>query len=298
MKRLFSHWAVLAIFSACCFASMAAFVRVAAAELPRSEVIFFRNFIGLLLLLPLVLQQRVCLKTKCFHFHLLRTGAGLTAMVLYFYAISNLPLAGAVLLNYTSPIFVAIFAKCWLKEQLTRSRKLAVIIGIGGVVCLFQPTAVVASLAGLAGLTSGVLGGLALTSVKRLSDTEPGTRIVLYFSLLSSVISAVPMLWDFKVPTWDLAFVLLGLAAVGTLGQLLLTRAYKLAPASQVSPLGFTGLIFAGFFGFVFWGETPDIAMLVGTLLIVASGILVVRERTEAMVTPPSAAPEYPVGND
>ncbi len=295
MKRLLSHWAVFAVASACCFAFMAAFVRIAGTELPRSEIIFFRNFIGLLLLLPLVMQQHVSLKTSCIRLHLLRSAAGLTAMVLYFFAIANLPLAGAVLLNYTSPIFVALFASLWLKERLTRSRKLAVMVGIGGVLCLFQPTAAVASLPGLAGLCSGILGGLALTSVKRLSDTEPGTRIVLYFSLLSSVISAVPMLWEFQLPSWPMALVLLGLAGVGTLGQLLLTHAYKLAPASQVSPLGFTGLVFAGLIGFVFWGEAPDLAMLVGTVLIVSSGILVVRERTEAMVTPPSAAPEYPV---
>jgi len=295
MKRLFSHWAFFALVSALCFAAMAAFVRLTAAQLPRSEVIFFRNFIGLLLLLPLAVQQRVSLRTSCFRLHLLRTAAGLTAMGLYFYAISNLPLAGAVLLNYTSPIFVAIFAGIWLKETLTRSRKLAVAVGVLGVLCLFQPTAAIASLAGLAGLISGVLGGLALTTVKRLSDTDPGTRIVLYFSLLSSIFSAAPMFWTYQAPSWPLLLALLGMAGVGTLGQLLLTQAYKLAPASQVSPIGFSGLIFAGLFGFLFWGETPNLAMLAGTALIVTSGVLVVRERSEAMPTPPSAAPEFPV---
>ncbi len=298
MKRLLSHWAVFALASALCFATMAAFVRLTAAQLPRSEVVFFRNFIGLLILLPLVAQQKVSLRTSHFRLHLLRATAGLAAMSLYFYAISNLPLAGAVLLNYTSPIFVALFAGLWLKEKLTRRRQLAVVIGVLGVLCLFQPTAAIASLAGLAGLASGLLGGLALTSVKRLSDTDPGTRIVLYFSLLSSILSAVPMFWTYQAPSWPVLLALVGMAGVGTMGQLLLTHAYKLAPASQVSPLGFSGLVFAGLFGFLFWGEAPDLAMLAGTVLIVTSGVLVVRERIEPMPTPPSAAPEFPVSED
>ena len=297
MKRLLSHWAVVALFSAFCFAGMAVFVRLAAARLPHSEVIFFRNFISLLLLLPLALRQNVSFRTGHFRLHLLRTAAGLSAMALYFYAISNLPLAGAVLLNYTSPIFVAIFAGLWLKERLSHSRLLAVVIGVLGVLCLFQPTAGIASLAGLAGLVSGMLGGLALTTVKRLSDTDPGIRIVLYFSLLSSLFSAIPMLWTYRAPSWPLLFVLLGMAGLGTAGQLLLTHAYKLAPASQVSPLGFSGLVFAGIFGFAFWGETPDFSMLIGTLFIVASGVLVVKERVEPMPTPPSGAPEFPSGD-
>jgi len=296
MKRFLSHWAFFSIASSLCFAAMAAFVRVTAAELPRSEVIFFRNFISMLLLLPVVMQQHVRLKTSFFRFHLLRTASGLSAMALYFYAISNLPLAGAVLLNYTSPIFVAVFASLWLREILTRSRKLAVGVGVVGVLCLFQPTAAIASWAGLAGLASGVLGGLALTTVKRLAATDPGTCIVLYFSFLSSIVSALPMFWVYQAPSWPQLLLLLGMACVGTAGQLLLTHAYKLAPASQVSPLSFVSLVFAAMFGFLFWGETPDVSMLIGTALIVFSGVLVVRERTEPMPTPPSAAPEFPAG--
>ncbi len=298
MKRCFSHWAFFALASAFCFAIMAGCVRLASTLLPQAEVVFFRNFISLLLLLPLAFQQKVSFKTAHVRLHLLRTAAGLTAMFLYFFAISHLPLADAVLLNYTSPIFVALFAGVWLKETLSWSRKLAVAIGVVGVLCLFHPSAEIASLAGLCGLISGVLGGLALTTVKRLSDTEPGIRIVLHFSFWSSLFSALPLLWDHQVPTPAVLLLLIGLASIGTVGQLLLAHAYKLAPASQVSPLGFSGLVFAGLIGFAFWGEVPDTSMLIGTAFIVCSGILVVRERAEPMPTPPSAAPYFPIGKN
>ncbi len=291
MRRIVPHWAIFALLSAFCFAVMAACVRIASSFLPQSEVVFFRNFIGFLLLLPFLLQQQVTLRTSQIKLHLFRSLTGLAAMACYFYSIKKLPLADAVLLNYTSPIFVGLIASFWLKEQLTLRRKLAIAVGLLGVLCLFRPSAAIASTAGLMGLVSGLLAGFALTSVKKLSATDPGTRIVFYFSLFSSLISAVPMLWQFVMPSFGLMLLLLGLGFVGTVGQLFLTQAYKLAPASQVSPLGFFGLIFAGLIGFVLWGETPDVSMLVGMLFIVTSGVLVVRERAEPMPSPPSGAP-------
>lgn len=215
-------------------------------------------------------------------------------MYLYFYAIFHLPIADSVLLNYTSPLFVPLFAVLWLKEKPTRNRKLSWIFGIIGMACLFHPSSAIASLAGLSGLLSGVIAGLALTSVKKLSDSEPGLRIVILFALLASILSAIPMCWEFKVPSVNAWLWLSAVGALGNLGQLCLARAYKLAPASQVSPLGYSGLFFAGLIGFFVWHESPDHWMLVGTLFIIIAGVLVARERVEPMPAPPSAIPQFP----
>jgi len=138
------------------------------------------------------------------------------------------------------------------------------------------------------------MAGLALTSVKKLSNNEPGLRIVIMYAFVASIYSAIPMLWDFTLPSGRIWLWLVALGGIGNLGQLSLAQAYKLAPASQVSPLGYSGLLFAGLIGFVLWHETPDYWMLVGTVFIVISGTLVVRERIEPMPTPPSATPNFP----
>jgi drug/metabolite transporter (DMT)-like permease len=294
MKSGRYNWVVFALLSAAGFATMAACVRIASLELPESEVVFFRNFIGLLLLVPLAVREKLSLHTKRIGLHLFRASLGLTAMYLYFYAISHLPLADAVLLNYTSPLFVSLFAVIWLKEKLTRNRKLSSILGRAGVFCIFHPSSASASLAGLLGLFSGLSAGLALTSVKKLSDSEPGLRIVLLFAFFSSILSAVPMLFDFILPTGKLWLWLIAVGALGNLGQLSLARAYKLAPASQVSPLGYSGLLFAGLIGFYLWHEAPAQWTAGGTILIVIAGILVVRERIEPMPAPPGATPDFP----
>lgn len=266
---------------------MAACVRMASADLPRSEIVFFRNFIGLLFLIPLALRRRLSLRTKRLGLHAIRGIFGVIAMSLYFYAIAHLPLADAVLLNYTSPLFISFFAFLLLKEQLNKNRKLSIVIGLVGVLCIFHPSSAIASLAGLLGLLSGVAAGLAQVSIKKLSATESSLLIVIMFAFFGCAFTLVPMLLDFTVPDTRGWLALIGVGFMGSLGQLSLTQAYKLAPASQVSPLGYFGLVFAGLIGFLFWQEAPDYWMLVGTIFIVVSGTLVAREQVEPLPVKP-----------
>lgn len=280
-------WLGFALLSAASFAVMAACVRMASIGLPQTEVVFFRNFIALLMLLPLMQHHRVSLKTSRFNLHLLRGVSGLGAMYLYFYAINGLHLSDALLLNYTSPVFIAIFAVLWLKEQWTRPRRIALALSLVGLALLFHPSAGIVSLAGLCGLASGALAGLALTTTKRLSDTDDPISIVVWFALIASVASALPLLWSFTMPQGSDWLWLLAVGLFGSLGQLGLTWAYKQAPVTRVSPLGYTGLLFAGLIGFAAWGELPDMPGLAGMLFITAAGIAVARERS----TPPSPQP-------
>jgi len=284
-------WIAWALLSAASFAVMGGCVRIASESLPQSEVVFFRNFLALLFLLPLMLRQRVSLRTDHFGMHLARSLLGLTAMYLYFYALGHLPLASAMLLNYTSPLFIAAIAVLWLKEHWTRPRTAALALGFGGVMLLFHPNSSVASLAGLLGLASGAFAGLALATVKKLSATEPATRIVTWFALLSSLISAVPMLFEFRWPENQMWGWLIAVGLFANLGQLSLTIAYGKAPATQVSPFSYSSLLFAGLIGFLAWGELPDSLGMTGTLLIALAGIMVARERTEPLPAPPSTVP-------
>lgn len=277
------RWVVFALVSAASIAGLAACVKIAALELPRSEIVFFRNFIALLLLIPIALRRRLSVRTGRLGLHMLRASAGFASMYLYFYAISYLPLADAVLLNYTSPLFISLFAYALLKERLSWNRKVAGLVGLIGVVFLFHPSSAIASIAGLLGLVSGMLAGLAHISVKKLSSTEPGLLIVMMFAFFGSVFSLVPMLFEFASPDGRMWLLLLAIGCLGNLGQLAMARAYRLAPASQVSPLGYSGLVFAGLIGFLVWREAPDQWMLVGTIFIVAAGLLVARESVEPL---------------
>jgi drug/metabolite transporter (DMT)-like permease len=157
------------------------------------------------------------------------------------------------------------------------------LVGLIGVGLLFHPSSAIASIAGLMGLISGMLAGLAHISVKKLSSTEPGLLIVILFAFFGSIFSLVPMLFEFTFPDGRMWLMLLAIGSLGNLGQLTMARAYRLAPASQVSPLGYSGLIFAGLIGFLLWREAPDQWMLIGSIFIVAAGLLVARESVEPL---------------
>ena len=284
-------WVGFALLSAASFAIMAACVRLASSDLPQSEVVFFRNFIALLILLPLLFRNRVSLKTNCFHLHFLRAASGLVAMYLYFYAINHLHLADALMLNYTSPVFIALFAVLWLKESWTLHRRWALGLSLAGIALLFHPSADLFSLAGFLGLASGAMAGLALTTVKRLSGQDDPVSIVVWFALISSIVSAVPLLWSFVWPQGSAWGWLLAVGLFGSLGQLGLTWAYQHAPVTQVSPFGYTSLLFAGLVGFLLWNEIPDLLGIGGMILITAAGITVAREKATPAPQPPSAVP-------
>lgn len=289
------HWSVIALISAASFAAMAACVRTACEALPQSEVVFFRNFMALLLLLPMLRQQRISLKSEHMKLHLMRAAAGLSAMYLYFYALKHLPLAGALLLNYTSPLFLAVIALFWLKERSTRTRAVAVVLGFAGVAMLFTPSSSIASYAGLMGLASGLLAGVALATVKRLSSTEPAIRTVTWFALLASAVSLLPMMPEFQWPSIQTWGWLIAVGFFANSGQLALTTAYGMAPVTQVSPLGYSGLIFAGIIGYLAWDEVPEAYSLIGAIFIIIAGILVTRERSEPMPEPPGSVPAIKV---
>lgn len=272
-------WLICAIFSAGSGALMAACVRIASLDIPQSEIVFFRNFIGLILLLPLVIRRRLSFRTQKLGTHLVRSIFGFTTMYLYFYALAHLQLADAVVLVYTYPLFVSLFAFMILGEQLNWNRKVSIIVGFVGVCCLFHPSSAIASVAGLIGLMAGVSGGAAQVTTKKLSNTESGLLIVVLFAFFSSIFSFVPMFFEFIMPDTRTWLILIAIGCLGNLTQLSLTRAYQLAPVSQVAPIAYSVLIFAGLIGFVLWDETPDLWMLVGTVFVVLAGTLVAREQ-------------------
>ena len=281
--------AALAItLAALMFASMGVAVRYASASLPSEVLVFLRNSFGLLFLLPWLYHRGFSgLKTNRLSGHITRSVTGLAAMYCFFYAIAHLPLAEAVLLNFSSPIFTAIIAILWLGEEATRKLILAIIIGFSGICLILKPGIGILSVAALVGLVSAVFAAMAMVSIRDLSKTEPTRRIVFYFSVTATLISAIPMLWYWQTPELKplLAMIFAGLAA--TLGQLLLTHGYSLAPAARVSPYSYNTILFAAIYGWIFWSETPDILTLFGALLIICAGIITLLSRPTRSLTEP-----------
>ena len=260
------------------FVGVGVCVRILSASLPNEMVVFFRSFFGLVALLPLVWHRGLAnLKTRNFRGHLVRGIAGVAAMYCYFYAVAYLPLAEAVLLNYTTPLFVPFIAALWLHERVPPKLWAAIGAGFLGILFILRPGQDLFAPVALIGLASGVLAAFAMTGVRRLTHTEPVFRIVFYFSLVSTVIAAAPLPVRWQTPDASLWLLLIVMGVMASFGQLLLTRAYACAPAAQVGPFSYAAVVFAAVVGWILWGEVLDVFSFIGAALVCLGGALTIR---------------------
>jgi drug/metabolite transporter (DMT)-like permease len=281
--------AVFVIAGELMFASMGVGIRLVAAELPNESVVFFRNLFSLFLLTPWLLRSGVGgFKTSVPHLHLTRGIAGVSAMYCFFYAIANIPLADAMLLKLTAPLFMPLLALWWLSEPIAPRVWLAIAIGFCGVLVILGPGLEGTSPVALTALLGGVFAAAAKVTVRRLSRSEPPLRIVFYFALTAALVSSIPMAWSWQTPS-PLAFCwLLAIALFATLGQLCLTNGLCLAPAARMGSFAYFGVIFGAAYGWLLWDEVLMWWTVAGTILIVTAGMLAASRPT---ATKPPASP-------
>ena len=281
-----AYGALLVSCAALMFASMGVLIRFASDGLPNETVVFFRNLFGLLVLLPLVWRRGVShsLKTAYPLLHLLRSLCGLAAMYCFFYALANMPLASAVLLNFTAPLFIPFIAMLWLKESVGSRVAAAIMIGFTGVLFVLKPGSGLHSQVALIGLASGAFAAVAMVSLRRLSRTEPAFRVVVFYGITCTTVSSMPLLWSWQTPDIEALMQLAGAGTFATAGQYLLSKGYAYAPAAQIGPFTYTSVVFAAGYGWFFWQEMPDGLSATGTVLIIIAGALAMRQRKVPLV--------------
>src|SRR5699024_9617548 len=209
-----------------------------------------------------------------------RVGVGLGAMYCFFYAISQLSLASAVLLNYSQPLFLPFIAWAWLSERPPTRIFPAVAVGFVGVALILKPGLDGFGSAGFIGLTAGILAATAMASIRNMASTEPALRIVFYFCLFSMLFTLVPALLFWQTPSWQNWLAMACAGVFATIGQLAMTRAYTLAPAAHIGSLIYTTVLFAAVLGWRFWDEAPDLLSAMGALMVIMAAIIVVDRKS------------------
>jgi len=272
------------LFSTVLFGLMAVVIRLASETQHPFEIAFFRNLFGLLFTLPLLFKHGPgLLKTAKLPLYLLRCAIGTVGMMAGFWAIVHLPLAQAVAISYSTPLFVTIGAVWVLGETVRARRWAAVLIGFIGVIILLRPDADTFTGASLVALLAAVMSASVAISIKFLTRTESPDAIVVFTTALWVPMSLVPASLFWQTPsgiTW-LWLVLAGL--FGTVAHMCWTRALQLGDASILTPISFMQVLVVGVFGWWLFGESVDRYTLIGALIIFGSNLyLAHREITRA----------------
>jgi drug/metabolite transporter (DMT)-like permease len=257
-----------------CVAIMSAFGKAASASVSAGILVFFQCAISLLMLLPWVLWAGVAdLKTRRLGLHLVRGIAGLLSQYFFFLAVSNISLLDAVLLVNAAPLFIPFVALIWLKTRIEGMLWLGLGIGFLGIIMILQPGAGVFHWASLLALAAGGFSAIALVGQGRLTATEPASRILFYYFLISSVLTAPLAVAHWSAPEPSAWMWLLGVGVFMIVSQLLLVMAYAHASAARVSPFNYAVVVFAGLIDWLVWDRVPNLLSVAGVVLVCVGGV-------------------------
>jgi len=250
------------------------------------EIVFYRNLIGVFIVLYSFKKFSVSIDTSKLHLLFLRGVFGALAMVLFFYTIATIPLGEAVVLNKTSPFFVTILAYYLMKESITLRIFFALIIGFIGIVFIMKPFGVEISIEHIFGVLGGFFAACAYATIKKIKDIYDARVIMLSFMTVGVLIPLGLFLFTpyvhFKIYTdifiWAL---IIFMAIISTASQWFLTRAYSISRASIIGVVSYSNIPFAIGFGVILGDSLPDLYTFLGIVLIVIGGILVSKKSSK-----------------
>lgn len=272
------HGALYMTFAALCFAIMNVLVREAGRTLDPLQIAFLRNAFALAFIMPWVLRQgRAAFRTERLSLHVWRAVTGIIAMFIWFSAVVLVPLAEAVALNFTLPLFAIIGAALVLRERVGARRWSATFLGFLGMLVILRPGFQEVTWATTLPIIAAVFMATSVLMVKRLSDTESAPTIVLYMNLFMTGLSLVPALFVWRWPDLHSLGATIGLGFLAMVAHLALARSYAKADASAVMPFDYMRLPFIAAIAYPLYGEVADFWTWTGAAIIAGSAFYIAR---------------------
>jgi drug/metabolite transporter (DMT)-like permease len=259
---------------------------------PVGEVLFTRTFVSLVGLSLFILPTMglAVFRTQRPVAHLMRGASQTTSQTLLLIAFSMMPLASATAINFSAPLFATLASLFFLKEPVGAARWVALLVGFLGVLIVTQPGADTFTTGALFALANAVLFGTVTAGVRGMTATESTETLAMWQMTVLTVIYATMLVFGFRMPTWGDALLMLINGATNAMGQYWWTRAIHLAPTSAVVPFQYLSLIWAMLFGFALWGDVPTISLIVGSAIVVGSGLFLLWRESKKLKPIPQVA--------
>ncbi len=264
-----------------CFSIVMTLAKKISPEISGATLIFCRLSIGLAFAMPLFIGQgiQIIIKTQFIGFHLIRAVIVTCAMGCTYYAYRNLPMAEAASIGQTGPLFTTLLAVLILREKMTLSKWLAMVVGYAGVLFIVKPGTGELNIAVLVALAANLLAGMAIIIAKKVSSIDSSSTILFYGTVGTLILTSIQVLFSWQTPSTIDSIYLIFIGASGMFSQYCYLQALKYAPASFVTPFEYIRLCVTIPIGIVVFNEMPDLYSLLGSLIIVGSIIYLVREQ-------------------
>ena len=259
-----------AIFS---FSSAAS--KLLAETYPVGEVLFSRVLVSLLLFSAFALPTAglAVFRTRRPGAHVLRSMSQFTSQTRLLIAFTLMPLASATAINFSAPLFAALASTIFLKESVGAARWIVLTVGFLGVLIVTNPGADAFQVGALFALANAVLFGTVTAGVRGMTSTESAKTLTIWQLALLTLFYSLTLPFQFRMPVWADAPLIVANGVTNMLGQYWWTRALHLAPTSAVVPFQYLSLIWAMMFGYALWGDVPTLGLLVGSAIVVGSGL-------------------------
>jgi drug/metabolite transporter (DMT)-like permease len=251
-------------------------IRIANKEVHVLEIVFFRYFISLIIMVPWMARRGLSgLKGKNLPVLFARSLSSYIGAIFWFASMIYLPLAEATALGYTAPLFATLGAVLFLGEVVGRRGWWALAAGFMGTLIILRPGIETITLPALYAIGGAIFIANSVLMVKVLNRTESAEIIVLYMGIFSTPISLAAAIFFWKVPSLGTLFWLIGIGVFSTLAHLAYTRAFASADASAVLPYDYIRILMVAAVGFGIYGEMPDIWTWAGTIVIISSTLYI-----------------------
>ena len=265
------------------FTVMGICIRLSSAFVPVLEIVFFRNFLALLILAPVLIRGGAAsIRMNRPRLFFGRAFVNFIGMVSGFTAVTLIPLADMTALSFTSPIFVTIGAALFLGETIRLRRMAAIAVGFIGALIILRPGLVEISTGAMLAFVSALTIAVASLIVKRMTDTESASAIVFWMVMMQAPIALVAAVPVWQWPTAEAWLYLWGMALSGTAAHVLLTRAFGMVEITSLQPLEFAKLPFAVVLAWMIFSEWPDIWIWLGGAIIFGSTAYITRREALA----------------
>lgn len=271
ISRGIFHMVIASIF----FGVMTGFVKLASETLPVFEIVFCRSLLGSLMMAFVIIKEKGSFVGKSPLILSLRGIFGFIALAMNFFAISKLNLGTAVILNYTSPIFVAIIAVILLKEKISGILWVLTSMCFVGVYLLVGPQFSFKSFPIMIGLFSGFMAALAYITIRIASKEETASTIIFYFTVVATIGSIPLLYYGFQIPNAKEWVWIFGVSITSFFGQTFMTKSIHEAPAPIVCPFSYLAPVFSFILGAIIWKDQSTFGTVTGAVLVIASGALI-----------------------